>query len=883
MSRQGDEAAPSPQRWSEVKAVLVGALERAPEDRAAYLDRVCAGSVALRREVESLLAAESAGGFLSRSAIEEVGTTGARAVAGVAGATDLIPRLAVALGARYSIERELGGGGMSHVFVGTERALSRRVVIKLLTPETAADLSLDRFHREIAFAAKLQHANIVPLLSAGEADGLPYYTMPYVEGASLRERLRHGPMDVREVVGVLRDVARALAHAHAHGVVHRDVKPDNILLAGGAAVVTDFGIAKALSAARTAPGLPGEAHADAAITRVGTTLGTPAYMAPEQGAGDVGLDDRADVYALGCTAYELLSGHPPFHGRPTHQLLAAHLAERPVRLSDLRPQVPAALVAIVMRCLEKDPMARPSASELGRALDGVLPGDGAIEDAGRGNWWTRASLRRRATALGALALTIAVGVIVSAAPVGVRSWLTAGDAGIRTVAVLPLSNVGGDTANAFFAAGLADELTNALVQVDGLRVTPPTAVGDATRDGGIQAVAQRLGVAALLDGSVQRDADRMRVRVRLVMGADGRVLWSRTYDRKVEDVFAVQTDIAESVVANLRLTLSGPAQARVARASGTRRVDAYLLYLQGRYAAAGYTEADLRHGIQLHEQAIQLDSTFARAWAGIADAWVSLSGDFVAPATALPPARDAARRALTLDSTLAEAHVALGNVLLSDWDAEGAAASFERAVALERNAPASHYFAASALIPLRRFDEALVHARTAHRLEPLQPAYLTAVALVLLRAGRLDSAVVLARQASQLDTTYSYAATVLGDALRLSGAAAEALDVYATRGPAQTAYDLVGPSLARIALGQPAEARRTIREIGALGARQNAPGDAVAMIHAHLGDRDNAFAWLERAYRARSAALVSLESDADWTPIRADPRFAALVRRLAQR
>ncbi|GLC24905.1 protein kinase domain-containing protein [Roseisolibacter agri] len=859
-----------PVRWQEVKAIVAAALERPPAERAAHVAQACAIDEELRREVESLLRAhEAAGAFLERPAIEDAGH------APLADADDedaaLAARLAAALADRYAIERELGGGGMARVYVATERALGRRVVVKLLSSSTAAGLSVSRFRREIALAARLQHANIVPLLAAGEADGLPYYTMPYVEGLSLRARLQRGDaIGVGEVVSILHDVSRALAYAHAHGVVHRDIKPDNVLVAGGSAVVTDFGIAKALSTARTTSAEHARDDRET-LTQHGTTLGTPAYMAPEQLAGEAAVDERADVYALGCTAYELLTGHPPFHGYATRQLLAAHLTERPAPVADARPDVPSALAALVTRCLEKDPARRPSAAELAQALDaGIAVDAGPRRDADRPR-------TRLAFAAAALALAAAGGLFTS-----VRDRTRGAGIRLRTIAVRPLTHLGGDTADAYFVTGLADELTNALAKIDGLRVTPPGA-GSAASGAGARELARMLGVETLLDGSVQRAGDRLRVRVRLVSGDDGHVLWSHEYDDRVADLLAVQRDVADSVAASLRVTLSGTTQARVARASGTRDADAYLLYLQGRHAAARYTEADLRRGIALYHQAIGRDSGFARAWAGVADAWVSLSGDFVPAPEALPAARQAAHRALAIDSSLTEAHVALGNVLLASWDAAGAARAFARAVSLEPHAAAAHYYAASALLAQGRLDEALAHADTARRLEPAQAAYLTAVALVQLRAGQLDSAVATARRAQALDSAFTYAATVLGDALRLRGAAREALDAYASRGPAQTAYDLVGPALARVALGQPDEARRTVREIVALGTRQHVPADAVAMVHAHLGARDSAFAWLERALASRTAALIALPVDPDWGPLRGDPRFAALVRRVVPR
>ena len=279
-------------------------------------------------------------------------------------------QLQASLGSAYTLERELGGGGMSRVFVAVETRLGRRVVVKVLAPEIAAGVSAERFEREIRVAANLQQANIVPVLSAGETDGAPYYSMPYIAGESLRARLNEqGPFSVGETVNILRDVARALAYAHALGIVHRDIKPDNVLLSGGTAMVTDFGIAKAISAARAG----GDADT---LTQLGTAIGTPAYISPEQAAGDPAIDHRADLYSFGCMAYEMLAGQPPFANRPPQRMMAAHLTEAPRPLGELRPDVPPALGALVMRCLEKDAAARPqSAGEIVAALDGMPTSD----------------------------------------------------------------------------------------------------------------------------------------------------------------------------------------------------------------------------------------------------------------------------------------------------------------------------------------------------------------------------------------------------------------------------------------------------------------------------------------------------------------------------
>jgi len=323
---------------------------------------------------------------------------------------DLRDELQSALGSTYTLDRELGGGGMSRVFAATETALGRKVVIKVLPVELGAGVNVDRFKREILLAANLQHPHIVPVLAAGEIDGVPYYTMPLIDGESLRARLARGPMPIGDAVSVLRDVARALAYAHEHGVVHRDIKPDNVLMSGGSATVTDFGIAKAISAARAV-------ESSSNLTQMGTSIGTPTYMAPEQAAADPSTDHRADIYSFGCLAYELLTGRPPFAAMSPHKLLAAHMGERPQAISELRPDTPPMLADLVTQCLEKDPDARPQgAADVARLLDVVTTGSAhstlpSIALSGPG-------ALRRALIVYALAF-VAVVIVAKAAIVGI--------------------------------------------------------------------------------------------------------------------------------------------------------------------------------------------------------------------------------------------------------------------------------------------------------------------------------------------------------------------------------------------------------------------------------------------------------------------------------
>ena len=469
------------------------------------------------------------------------------------GPPDDISDLQHALEGAYTIERELGGGGMSRVFIATDQRLGRRVVVKVLLPSLAASISIERFRREITLAAALQHPNIVPVLTAGEAGGLPWFIMPFIDGESLRERIVRGPLSVRETVAICKDVAQALIFAHARGVVHRDIKPGNILLSAGAAVVTDFGVAKALTVSRqgTHSG-PIAMQAHASLTAMGTSLGTPAYMAPEQAAADPRTDHRADIYALGVCAYEMLIGTPPFHGRTPQALLKAQLSEPPPPIAARRYDVPRVLADFVMKCLEKEPEARPkSAGDVLRALEDpeILSGAFAAQPS------TRRKVRSAVTVGGAAVLAIA-GVwwavrTFSPAPPAAAAAATATTASIgHSLAVLPLTAIGRDTAAQAAADGLSSSLSTALAGVAGMRVVSQgttTALRDSISSR--PALGEALGVDLVLEGTVERAGDRLRAQLRVVNARGDSTLWSGTFDGRTGDVFALQDDASRGVVA----------------------------------------------------------------------------------------------------------------------------------------------------------------------------------------------------------------------------------------------------------------------------------------------------------------------------------------------
>ncbi|HEY3934382.1 MAG TPA: protein kinase [Gemmatimonadales bacterium] len=635
--------------------------------------------------------------------------------------TSLRDILQQTLSGTYVIERELGGGGMSRVFVAEETQLGRTVVIKVIAPELAEGLSAERFAREVQLAARLQQANIVPVLSAGTAGALPYYTMPFVRGESLRHRLASGtPLSTSEATSVLRDVARALACAHADGIVHRDIKPDNILLSGGAAVVTDFGIAKAIGASRTE-----DAGVDVhttGITQAGMSLGTPAYMAPEQALGDAGVDHRADLYAWGVVAWELLAGEHPFAGRTTMQaLVAAHVTEVPPSLAARKPDLPPAVAAIVMQCLEKDPVRRPATA---RALLDAL--ESAVTPTGRATATpARPSRRRLLTAIAALL----VAAIATIAILRHRGNVATG-AAAKSLAVLPFMSTGGDTANTYLAEGIADEVTNTLSQVPGLRLAGRSSSARLAGKGETsQQIGAALNVDAVLDGTVRRDGDRIRVTTELSSARDGAVIWHESYDRAASDIIAVQDEIARAIAGRLQVTLASAGRTSLA-ASGTSDPTAYDLYLRGMYfyrrrgtGGAGITEA-----IAALQQATARDSMFARAWAGLSNA-LTVSPSYVntRDGDVLPRARDAAERAVHLDSTLSDAHLALGYVDAELFQWSAAEGELRRAIALDPGAAEPRYRLGYALLNEGREADAVPELQRAEAEDPLYflpPIYL---------------------------------------------------------------------------------------------------------------------------------------------------------------
>ena len=653
--------------------------------------------------------------------------------------SELREQLQATLGATYTLERELGGGGMSRVFLANEARLGRPVVVKVLAPELVEGISAERFEREVTLAARLQHPNIVPVLTAGERDGLAYYTMPYVEGESLRARLaREGRLGVDAAVSVLHDVARALEYAHARGIVHRDIKPENILVTGNAATVADFGIAKALRAART-QGTAGGSGASGTLTRAGTSLGTPAYMAPEQAAGDPDVDARADVYAWGVVAYELLTGAPPFAGRSAHQLVLAHIGEPVLPIGDQGPEVPDSLAALVMRCLEKDPARRlQSGGELLAALDATRTPSGAHQLPRRP--------RLRRSRITAVAILAGVAVIIAVAWAVRRRQAAA--ASPPVLVVLPFENLG-PPADAYFADGLTDEVTTRLASLSGLRVIGRASARRYAGSGKQpREIARELGATHLLTGTVRWEREsggggRVRVNTQLVRAPDEAALWAAPYEGPLDEVFQVQANVAERVAAALDVTLLNR-ERRIVGTAPTRNLAAYDAYLRGLAAmtrSQRYTSpASRAAAIAELERAVTLDSGFAAAHAALAQAYLA-ANFFAASPDLVEKARRSAERAADIAPDLIEAQLAQTAALAAANDREGAIRLALAAARQTPNNPAVLLQLADAQLELGQMNEALATLERGESLDPQSPEWPADRSGILTALGRYEQAI----------------------------------------------------------------------------------------------------------------------------------------------
>jgi serine/threonine protein kinase/tetratricopeptide (TPR) repeat protein len=788
--------------------------------------------------------------------------------------------MALPRGARlgpYEVLGPLGAGGMGEVYRARDTRLGREVALKVLPDEVSSDRQrLARFRQEARIASALNHPNIVTIHDVGESDGTSFIVMELAEGRTLRALVASGPLPMPRLLQVGVQVAEGLAKAHAAGMVHRDLKPENVVVtADGLVKILDFGLAKLAPSASSAD--PGEETTVSRITDPGTVVGTVSYMSPEQ-AGGGPVDFRSDQFALGAILYEAATGRGPFQRGTAPETLTAILREEPPPVASVNPQTPPGLARILERCLAKDPSRRYAATlDLARDLreerDRLSVPSGAVVPA--------AGPKRRRPFL----LLIA-GLLVAVAAAWLLVRLAPGRRAIDSLAVLPFVNASGDPGLDYLSDGLTENLINSISQVSNLKVIARSSVFRYKgKDVSPEKVARELDVRAVLVGRVSEHGDQLSVSVELVDAAENVHLWGAQYNRKPSDLLATEEDIAREISENLRPRLTGEERRRLTRGH-TEDAEAYRLYLKGRYFWNQRTKEDLQRSIDYFRKAIDRDPTYALAYTGLADAYGTLGlfyYGFAPPPETFPLAREAAGKALEIDPSLGEAHNSLANVLLFyDWDWGSAGQEFRRALELNPADSNARHWYSHYLLALGRFDESLAQAKRAVEQDPISAMMTTHLGEHYHLARQDDLAVGQIERALELNPRFPAAHVLLGEAYEEQHRYADAEQEFRSVEDAFAGTSRVEAALARIDArsGRREQALRELRELA-----QDRPGRYVAPHdlawgYAALGDRDRAMQWLEKAYAERSSALTYLEVEPLFDPLRGDPRFADLVRRV---
>lgn len=775
---------------------------------------------------------------------------------------DFVDRLKAAIAERYTIERELGRGGMATVYLATDVKHGRRVAVKVLDPELARAIGPRRFLQEIAIAAKLTHPDILALHDSGEADGLLYYVMPYVEGESLRDRLsreRHLPLG--EAVEIIRGVAAALSYAHTQGVIHRDIKPENILFIGRQAVVADFGIARAVDAAGTGR-----------LTETGLAVGTPAYMSPEQASGDHSLDGRSDIYGLGCIAYEMLGGEPPFTGPNPQAVIARHTVDPVPRLRTLRPTVPEGVERAVEKALAKVPADR---------FDTAEEFAGALAEASRAEA-IAAEVRRASQAGWRRGLTVAAGLALVAAA---GWWLstTASSPAVERLAVLPPTTLMNAPEQEHIVQGMLNALITELGHA-GVTVIGgfQSMIRYRNTDKSVREIADDLGVDAVIESAVLWMGDSIGIDARLIDGRTERTLWSQSYGEDSRNVLALYKQVTRAIAGEIRLALTPQAEARLASTAPVEP-EVYEAYLMGQFHWYKLSAPDLEAALQYFQAALERDPDYALAYAGISRAWIARQQmGLMAPRDATPPAKAAALKALALDSTLAEAHYTLALVKTwLEWDWDGGEREFTEAIALDPMYPDVRAHYSHFLMIMGRPDEAMAQMERALELDPLNALFQDLHGMNLFFLRRYDDAIAQFRHTLQTAPNHPLARAGLWGAFHEKRAYEEALAelkvLIAAEGDRELeealahGYTEAGYLGAMTELAEMLVARSRTTYI--------AP-ERIARLFMYTGKRDEALDWLERGFEAREPNMRYVSVVPVYASLHDHLRFQDLRRRM---
>jgi len=779
----------------------------------------------------------------------------------------------------YEIVAPLGAGGMGQVYRARDTRLGRDVAIKVVVPELAQNADARaRFEREARVVASLSHPNIVTLFDVGTEGELFFVVLELLEGETLRARLSRSPMAWRDPVRIGLGVSEGLSAAHEKGLVHRDLKPENVFLtANGGVKILDFGLARRLPGTASSAAAPLDSSfptQTGAVTDLGKVMGTIGYMSPEQARGEH-VDAMSDLFSLGCVLYEMVSGHRPFSGRTGVETLSAILRDDPPPLGELGVECPAALSRLIERCLTKDPRGRfASARDLASELRAFERGEPAAHA------WLRLPGRAvSAAGLAFLGLSIAGAIYFS------RSFSSSGPDGpaIDSLAILPFVNASGNPEMDYVSEGIAESLINEFSELPDIRVVPRTTVFR-YRDPGVdpRSVGRELRVQAVLTGRLTQRADRLAIQTDLIDVKEDAQLWGEQYTRPLADMLDVHAEIARAIAEKLKVRLTLEGKTRFGKGA-TEDAEAYQLYLKGRYNWNKFTSEGFARGIDYYKQAIEKDPTYARAYAGLANAYTTLGLFGVRPPREIMPlAKAAAAEGLRIDESLAEPHLSAGIVsLYYDWDAPAAGRHFQRALALAPHLADAHQFYAYYLAVQERLDEAINEMKRAEELDPLSLFVSADVGLLFAFEGQPEKCVEQVQKTLAIDPDHPRANSWLVLCYEIAGRYDEAVEhsrALALRRGDRARGDAIAAVYARsghrgwleLQLRERTEAAKT---------RPVSPWD-IAMFHARLGERDETFKWLEKCYDDRFAFLVQVKVEPFLKPLHSDPRFADLVRRV---
>jgi serine/threonine protein kinase/Tfp pilus assembly protein PilF len=777
----------------------------------------------------------------------------------------------------YRIIKKLGAGGMGEVYLAEDTKLNRKVAVKVIRANSDADeQAKNRLIREAHAAARLDHPNICAIHEVGEADGESFIVMQYVEGETLADRIDKKPLDLRESLDVAVQVADALSEAHSQGIIHRDIKPQNIMLTlRGQAKMMDFGLAKVIQQKSV---IDSEVTTHSLLTEPGVLVGTVPYLSPEQVRGDT-ADGRSDIFSFGTMLYKMVTGIHPFAAESNGATISAILTREPPPLARYAANVPTELERVQHKCLEKDRERRyQSALEVLvdlRTLQRRLESAVTIETV----------LSRRKSSTRRLVVVALVAAIIAIIGAGLFFFAFDDKTGkaIGSVAVLPFVNVGADPSTEYLSDGITDGLINSLSQLPNLKVIARSSVFRYKgQEADPQTVGRNLKVLAVLTGRVHRLDDTLSVSAELADARDNSHIWGAQYNRKLSDVLALQEEISKEISEKLQLKLSGE-EAKLLAKRYTEDNEAYQLYMKGRYFWNKRTPEDVKRGIEQFKQALDKDPRYALAYSGLADSYAML-GDYgiIPPKEVFPSAAAAATRALEIDDKLAEAHTSLAHARLYDWDWSSADREYKRAIELKPGYATAHQWYANHLVATGHFNEALIQIRRALELDPLSLIINEGAGLHLYLTRKYDQAIEQQQKTLELDSSFIPAHSTLGAAYLQKGMYEQALAEF------QKAIDLSGHNPDYVAdlghgyavSGKRGKARKVLDELNDMSKLRHVSPYAIARVYVGLGESDQAFKWLEKAYGERTSELIFIKEEPVFDNLHLDLRFQDLLKRM---